>query len=181
MKESDDKIIITRIFDAPRDLVWKAWTTPELVKEWWGPKDFTAPSIQMDFRVGGKYLFCMHGPKGTEFDKDFWSAGRFKEIVPKKKIVSTDFFSDEKGNKVNPTTYGLDPAYPPEATVIVTFESVLDDQTKLTIEYPRPASDAAFEAMKKSRMEDGWNSSFDKLQKTLNESQTMCETVCETK
>ncbi len=78
MKESDDKIIITRIFDAPRDLVWKAWTTPELVKEWWGPKDFTAPSIQMDFRVGGKYLFCMHGPKGTEFDKDFWSAGRFK-------------------------------------------------------------------------------------------------------
>ncbi len=65
--------------------------------------------------------------------------------------------------------------------MIVTFESVLDDQTKLTIEYPRPASDAAFEAMKKSRMEDGWNSSFDKLQKTLNESQTMCENVCETK
>ena len=181
MKESDQKIIITRIFDAPRDLVWKAWTDPDLIKEWWGPKDFTAPSIQIDFRKGGKYLYCMHGPKGTEFDKDFWSAGFFKEIVPMKKIISTDFFADEHGNKVDPTSYGMKPEHPKELTVIITFEDVLTDQTKLTLEYPRPKSDVAFEAMKNSGMEMGWNQSFDKLEKTLSTSETTCETVCERK
>ena len=178
MKETDQKIIITRIFDASRDLVWKAWTRPELIKEWWGPQDFTAPLIQIDFRDDGKYLYCMHGPKGTEFDRDFWSAGIFKEIVPMKKIVSTDFFSDEHGNKVDPTFYGMSPEYPKEATVIVRFADVLGDHTKLTIEYPRPKSNAAFEAMKNSGMEMGWNQSFDKLEKTLSSSETMCATAC---
>lgn len=50
-------ITISRVFDAPREKVWKAWTDPELIKKWWGPKDFTAPRIEIDFRVGGKYLF----------------------------------------------------------------------------------------------------------------------------
>ena len=179
MKEPDQKMIITGIFDASRDLVWKAWINPDLVKEWWGPKDFTAPMIQIDFREGGKYLYCMHGPKGTEFDKDFWNAGIFKEIVPMKKIVSTDFFSDEKGNKVDPIVYGMDPKYPKEVEVIVTFDDVLGDQTKLTITYPRPKLDAAFDAMKNSGMETGWNQSFDKLEKTLSSSEIMCKTVCE--
>ncbi len=179
MKETDNKIIITRVFDASRDLVWKAWTTPDVVKEWWGPIDFTAPTIQIDFRERGKYLYCMHGPKGTEFDKDYWSAGFFKEIVPKKKIVSTDFFSDEQGNKVDPVTYGMSPEYPREAEVIVTFEDVLSDQTKLTITYPRPKSDGAFDAMKNSGMEMGWNQSFDKLEKTLSSSKILYGTACE--
>ncbi len=76
---SDKKgIVIERIFDAPRELVWRAWTDEEMTKKWWGPKDFTAPSIKIDLKVGGKYVFCMRGPKGSEWDKDMYSAGVYK-------------------------------------------------------------------------------------------------------
>ncbi len=78
-------ITIERIFNAPVEKVWKAWTTPEMVKKWWGPKDFTAPSIKIDFREGGKYVYDMRGPKGSEFDRDMYSAGVYKEIVPMKR------------------------------------------------------------------------------------------------
>ena len=71
---TDEKgVVIERVFDAPRELVWKAWTTPEIVKKWWGPKDFTCPVANIDFRVGGKYHVAMHGLAGTEWDKDLWS------------------------------------------------------------------------------------------------------------
>lgn len=52
-------IVITRVFDAPRELVWKAWTDPEHLMRWWGPKEFTSPACKVDLRVGGKYVFCM--------------------------------------------------------------------------------------------------------------------------
>ena len=65
------ELIITRIFNAPCKLVWKAWTEPEYVKNWWGPKDFTCPDAKIDFRVGGKYILCMRGPAGTDFGKDY--------------------------------------------------------------------------------------------------------------
>ncbi len=165
-----NELIITRIFDAPRELVWRAWTDPEMVKKWWGPKDFTAPSIKIDFKVGGKYLYCMRGPAGSDFDKDFWSAGTFKEIVPMEKIVVTDHFSDENGNKVDPTTYGMSKDLPKEMDVTVTFEEYPQagaGKTKFTIAYARPQSDAAYEAMLKSGMEQGWNQSFDKLEQAL--------------
>ncbi|MBI3954727.1 SRPBCC domain-containing protein [Candidatus Collierbacteria bacterium] len=160
-------IVISRVFDAPRELVWRAWTNQEMVKKWWGPKDFTAPVIQIDFREGGKYLYCMHGPKGTEFDRDMYSAGVYKEIVPMERIVVSDYFSDEKGNKIDPATSGMSPDFPKEVQVIVRFEDAGNNKTKLTIEYPRPESDAEFEAMRKSGMEAGWNQSLDKLAETL--------------
>jgi len=162
----DKKIIISRVFNAPREAVWKAWTDPETIKKWWGPEGFTAPSIKVDFRVGGKYIFAMKGPAGSEWDKVMYSAGVFKEIDPRKKIVSTDFFSDEKGNKVDPVEYGQSKDAPSEMEVIVTLEDA-GNGTKLSITYPAPESDEAFEAMKKSGMEEGWNSSLDKLAKVL--------------
>ena len=76
-----ERMVITRIFDAPRELVWKAWTDPKYVMQWWGPKGFTAPVCQMDFRVGGKFLCCMKTPDGQEF----WNAGEYHEIVPLRK------------------------------------------------------------------------------------------------
>ena len=51
-----ERMVVTRVFDAPRELVWKAWTDPKYIMQWWGPKGFTAPVCQMDFRVGGKSL-----------------------------------------------------------------------------------------------------------------------------
>ena len=59
-----ERMTITRVFDAPRELVWKAWTDPKYIMQWWGPKGFTAPVCKMDFRIGGKLLCCMRAPDG---------------------------------------------------------------------------------------------------------------------
>ena len=75
-------IVIERVIDAPRDAVYRAWTKPDLIAKWWGPEGFSAPSIHVDLRVGGKYVNAMHGPKGSEWDKDMYSAGVYKEIIP---------------------------------------------------------------------------------------------------
>lgn len=162
-----DGITIERIFNAPREMVWKAWTDPEMVKKWWGPKDFTAPSIKIDLKVGGKYIFAMHGPEGSEWDRDMYSAGIYKEIVPNEKLVVTDYFSDEEGNIIEPSAEGQDPNFPKESTVTVLFEEIEKGKTKLSIIYPQPESKEQLEAMLKSGMKEGWNSSLDKLAETL--------------
>ncbi len=151
------ELTITRIFDAPRELVWKAWTEPERVKRWWGPKDFTAPFSTLDFRVGGAYLNCMRSPDG----KDYWSTGVYQEIVPMERIVYTDSFADEKGNVVPATHYGLSADHPLEMLVTVTFEEE-KGKTKMTLRHaglpPGTMSDMA---------NAGWNQSFDKLAESL--------------
>ena len=63
------ELIITRVFDAPRELIFQYWTDPEYIKKWWGPTDYTCPLVQVDLRVGGKYLNCMRDLDG----KDYWS------------------------------------------------------------------------------------------------------------
>jgi len=82
----------------------EAWTDPKYVMQWWGPKGFTAPVCKMDFRVGGKSLFCMKTPDGQEF----WNAVEYHEIVPQEKIVSLMYFSDSKGNKIDPAQLGIE-------------------------------------------------------------------------
>lgn len=62
-----DGLVITHVFDTPVELVWKAWTDPERMKRWWGPKNFTSPFCKIDFRVGGKYLYCMRSPECQDF------------------------------------------------------------------------------------------------------------------
>jgi uncharacterized protein YndB with AHSA1/START domain len=161
------EIVIERVFDAPVEKVWEAWTDPKKVKEWWGPKDFTAPSIKIDLRVGGKYIFAMHGPEGSEWDKDMYSAGIYKEIIPYKKLVVTDYFSDEDGNPVSPTQHGLESDTPQEMTATFEFEDMGDDKTKLTITYPKPETREQYEALLRSGMTDGWNQSLDKLEGIL--------------
>lgn len=148
---------ITRIFDAPRVRVWQAWTDPKLIAKWWGPKDFTSHSNKVDLRVGGKYHYCMHGPAGTEFDKDMWSGGEFREIVPLEKIVMTDHFADEKGNYVSPSTYGMPGEWPEEMVVTVIFEDAGEGKTKLTLTHEGHPADMADMA------KAGWNESLDKF------------------
>ncbi len=166
MDRVNKKIIIERIFDAPREAVWNAWTDPTEVKKWWGPKDFWSPSAKIDFKVGGKYIYAMHGPKGTEYDRDLWSAGIYREIVPKKKIVVSDYFSDSQGNKTSPTDHGLSPDFPTEMNVEVTFNEIGKEKTKLSIVYT-PESESQYEAMIKTGMEEGWGTSLDKLANLL--------------
>lgn len=81
----DRVLMITRDFDAPRALVFKAWTDPKHLVRWWGPKDFTLPHYQQDFRVGGAYRLCMRSPEG----EDHWVWGVYREIVEPERIVFT--------------------------------------------------------------------------------------------
>jgi uncharacterized protein YndB with AHSA1/START domain len=123
-----ERMVVTRVFDAPRELVWKAWTDPKYVMQWWGPKGFTAPYCEMDFRVGGKFLCCMRAPDGQEF----WNGGEYHEIVPYEKIVSSMYFSDSKGNKVEPEHYGIEHEAIEDVHDVVLFEDLGNGQTRLT-------------------------------------------------
>ncbi|HEV2132933.1 MAG TPA: SRPBCC domain-containing protein [Terracidiphilus sp.] len=123
-----ERMVVTRIFDAPRELVWKAWTDPKYVMQWWGPKGFTAPFCEMDFRVGGKFLYCMRAPDGQEF----WNGGEYHEIVPHEKIVSSMYFSDSKGNRVEPAQYGIEHEAMEDVHDVILFEDLGNGQTRLT-------------------------------------------------
>ena len=150
------ELVITRVFDAPRELVWKAWTEPDRLMQWWGPKGFTAPVCEIDLRVGGKYLNCMRSPEG----KDYWSTGVYREILAPQRIVCTDSFADEHGNVVPATHYGMRPDFPLEMLVTVTFEEQ-EGKTTMTLRHvglPSEMSELAGA---------GWNESFDKLAESL--------------
>ncbi len=148
------RMVITRVFDAPRELVWKAWTDPKYVMQWWGPKGFTAPVCKMDFRVGGKFLCCMRTPDGQEF----WNAGEYHEIVPHEKIVSSMYFSDADGNKVEPEHYGIEHESIDGAYDVTLFEDLGNGQTKLTLIGNETMEDAT-----KSGQVEGWKEILDKV------------------
>jgi len=148
-------LTISRVFDAPRERVWIALTEPSSIMKWWGPREFTSPSCTVDFRVDGKYLFCMRSPEG----KDYWSTGVYREIVPLERIVYSDSFSDEQGNVVPASYYGM-PDMPGEMNVVLSLEDV-EGKTRMTLRH---------EGMPEEMMNDasaGWNGSFDKLEASL--------------
>jgi uncharacterized protein YndB with AHSA1/START domain len=154
---AERELVITRVFDAPRELVWKVWTDPERVKRWWGPKNFTAPVCTIDLRVGGAYLYCMRSPEG----QDYWGTGVYREIVPLERIVCTDSFADEKGNQVPASHYGMGGDWPSELRVTVTFEEH-EGKTTITLRHAGiPAGEMS------DLTKAGWNESFDKLAEAL--------------
>jgi uncharacterized protein YndB with AHSA1/START domain len=156
--ESEEQgLVIERVFDAPRELVWKAWAEPERFMRWWGPKGFTTPVCKIDFRVGGVWLNCMRSPEGWEM----WSTGIYREIVPLERIVCSASSADEKGNVVAASHYGMPAAVPLEMLWTVTFTE-LGGKTKMTLRH---------EGMPAGEMMDGagagWNQAFDKLAASL--------------
>jgi uncharacterized protein YndB with AHSA1/START domain len=151
-------LVIERVFDAPRELVWKFWTDPEKIMLWWGPAYFTSPVCKIELRVGGRYLFCMRSPQG----QDFYSTGVFREIVATERLVFADSFADAEGNVVSPTSYGMGADFPMETLVTVTFEDAPNGKTKLTM---RNAGVPAGEMREMTIA--GWNQSFDKLAQSL--------------
>ena len=155
-KSAVQELVIERIFDAPKERLWKAWTDPDQMRLWWGPEEFTAPYAKIDFRVGGKYLFCMRTPEG----QDLWSAGVYREIVPMERIVCTDSFADEEGNVVPASHYGIQGEFPLELLVTVTFENDRG-KTIMTLQH------AGIPSGMLSDCEAGWSGSFDKLAESL--------------
>jgi uncharacterized protein YndB with AHSA1/START domain len=155
-----ERMRITRVFDAPRELVWKAWTDPKYVMQWWGPKGFTAPVCKMDVRVGGKSLCCMKTPDGQEF----WNGIEYHEIVPYEKIVSSMYFADAQGNKVEPEAYGIEHESIEGAFDVTLFEDIGNGQTRLTHIGNEP-----MESAKNSGQLEGWNQILDKIADVLAE------------
>jgi uncharacterized protein YndB with AHSA1/START domain len=82
---SDHELVLTRVFDAPRELVFEAWTDPDRVAAWWGPKGFTTVSYDMDIRPGGTYRFCMRSPQGI----DYWKQGVYREVAAPERLIFT--------------------------------------------------------------------------------------------
>jgi uncharacterized protein YndB with AHSA1/START domain len=149
-----ERMVVTRIFDAPRELVWKAWTESKYVMQWWGPKGFTAPVCKMDVRVGGKSLLCMRTPDGQEG----WNAVEYHEIVPLEKIVSSMYFSDSQGNKIEPAELGMEDEAIAGAYDVTIFEDLGNGQTKLT-----HIGNESMESAKNSGQMEGWIETLEKV------------------
>jgi uncharacterized protein YndB with AHSA1/START domain len=149
-----ERMVVTRVFDAPRELVWKAWTDPKYVMQWWGPKGFTSPVCKIDFRVGGKFLCCMRAPDGQEG----WSGGEYFEIVLHEKIVYSMYFADAEGNKVEAAQYGIEHEAIDGAHDVITFEDFGNGRTKLTL-----IGNETMESAKDSGQLEGWIQILDKF------------------
>lgn len=156
-REPGQELVITRVFDAPRSLVFKAWTDQERVARWWGPKNFTTPFCKIDLRPGGAFHYCMRSPEG----RDYWGKGIYREIIEPERIVFIDIFSDEFGNTVPPAKYGMVPEWPAETLVTVTLEEQ-NGKTKLTLRTGVPE-----EVAERAGARQGWTESLNKLAKYL--------------
>lgn len=155
-----DELVLTRVFDAPRELVFRAWTEPEHLAEWWGPKGFTNPVCEADPRPGGEWRICMRAPDGT----DYWCGGVYREVAPPERYVATDCFLDEDGAVVDPIEhYGMPEGTPAEMLMTVTFEEV-EEGTKVTVHQTMPTGTAH-----EAGAYEGWSQSFDKLEAYLED------------
>lgn len=151
-----EELLITRVFDAPREVVWEAWTDPARFMLWWGPEGFACPECRIDLRAGRKYLYCMRSPEGQEY----WNTGVYRVIVPTKRMVWNHSFADEKGNVVAASYYGMRGYWPVVTVVTVTFEKD-DGETILTLQHN------GIPPVMKSGYEAGWSGSFAKLARIL--------------
>ena len=142
---ADRVLVITREFDAPRSLVFKAWTDPEHMVHWFGPRGFKSTVLKNDLRPGGAYRIHMLGPDG-----DHWTQGVYREVVPPERLVMVGSWADAHGNPTRP-----------ETTLTLLFEDH-GGKTKLTLH------NAVFESVTaRDAHQSGWNSSLDCLAEYL--------------
>jgi uncharacterized protein YndB with AHSA1/START domain len=147
-------VVIERVFEAPRELVWRAWTEPEHFMRWYGPAEMTPHVCEIDLQVGGRRLIGMHSPDGQEYH----TTGVFREIVPLERFVATESPSDADGNALPPSRYGMPEGMSMETIVTVTLEDLGGGRTKMTLNQAGfPSEDWAAGAGR------GWNQAFDKL------------------
>jgi uncharacterized protein YndB with AHSA1/START domain len=149
---TDEQILITREFDAPKHLVYKAFTTPELVRRWWSANRGEMTVAEIDLRVGGKWRYVMIADGG--FEVGFH--GEYREIVPDERLVSTEVYeglpegvSEEQGATLNTTTF-----------------TEVDGRTTLTI-LVQATSKVARDAIIDSGMEDGLQDALDLLEQAV--------------
>lgn len=154
-----EPFVISRVFDAPRELVFKAFTDPERMKHWWGPKGFKVIAQNMDLRPGGMYHYGLRAPDGNTM----WGRFVYREISAPERIVFVDSFSDEHGGL---TRHPMSPGWPIEMLSTFIFEDVGDGRTKLTVTWlPINATDEECDTFDKGRpsMTGGWTGTMDQL------------------
>jgi uncharacterized protein YndB with AHSA1/START domain len=144
-RPAEHELVIKRVFDAPRELVFKAWSDPEQIKRWWGPKNYPAAELSMDVRTGGRWRNRL---RSTETGDDLWHGGVFREVVPPERLVFT-FAWDEAGER------GL------ETLVTVTFAEQ-NGKTLMTFRHEFFRS-----VEERDGHNGGWTSTFDRLEEFL--------------
>jgi len=155
----DKDFVMSRAFDAPRDLVWQCFTDPERMKEWWGPKGCKVVASKMDLRVGGTYHYGMKMPDGNVM----WGKFVYREVTPPERLVFINSFSDENGGI---TRHPMSPSWPLELRTTFTFEEQPGGKTKLTLRWS--TYNATAEEQKTfdegvASMTQGWTGTLDQL------------------
>jgi len=145
-------VTLTHVFDAPRALVWKAWTDPKMMAQWFGPRGFTNPVCELDVRVGGRLRIVMRGPDGN----DYPMKGIFREVVVPERLAFTNIAIDKDGRHLL------------EGETTVTFAES-DNKTTLTL-WTRAVGLVPIATQMLAGMEAGWTQSIDKLEEFVNSS-----------
>lgn len=148
-KNKPNEIYLERIYDAPVKLVWEAWTDPEHVKKWWGPRGFTLTTHSKDLRVGGSWSYTMHGPDGT----DYPNKTIYHEVVPYSRLVYDHGGNDDR---------------PPLFKVTVNFIELKNKKTKMEMWMALESPEAAAQT-KKFIKSAGGNSTWDRLAEYLDQ------------
>jgi uncharacterized protein YndB with AHSA1/START domain len=158
MSAINNPFVISKALDAPRELLWKAWTEPEGLRQWFGPKGSTMPVAKMDTRPGRICHFCLRSPDGHAM----WGKWIFREIIEPERLLFVQTFSDQSGGIAR---HPLNPHWPLQMLTIVTFADQ-NGGTLLTVRWDpldptdqeRQTFDSAHEGMRQ-----GWGGSFEQL------------------
>ena len=157
---ADQELVITHIFDAPRELVFKLWTEVEHAKNWMGPRDYPIVHMEGEIRPGGAWRACLRAKDGSE---DLWQGGVYREVAAPERLVFTFAWDDDDGRPGK------------ETLVTITFAEH-EGKTKMTFHQ------APFESVeRRDGHRGGWNSSFDRLDVYVNDLQNEGENHDRTK
>jgi len=160
--EVHPEFVISRVFDAPRELVYKVFTEAERMAQWWGPKGFTTLVTKLDLRPGGIFHYQMRSPDGHEM----WGKFVYREIVPPERVTMVSSFSDEHGNV---TRHPMNPNWPPEMLSTMTLTEI-DGKTKMTVRataYNATELEAKTFAEGHDSMRKGFTGTWDQLDEYL--------------
>ena len=157
MESEKNEFVLAREFNAPRELVWKAFTEPERMKQWWGPKGATILQCKLDLRPGGMFHYQMR-----YVNNDMWGKFVYREIEPPKRIVFISSFSDEQGGI---TRHPMAPTWPREMLTTITFDEQAGKTTFTVRWIPINATEEEWKAFDAGRgsMKQGWTGTFDQL------------------
>jgi uncharacterized protein YndB with AHSA1/START domain len=153
-----DEFVISRVIDAPRSRVWKAWTDAKELKKWWGPKGFEVVSTKVDLKPSGIFHYLLRSPDGQEM----WGKFVYREIVPEERLVFITSFSDETAGV---TRHPMAPDWPLKMLSTVTFVETAGKTTIMVHWSPYEATEKerdTFEAGRAS-MKAGWTGTFERL------------------